>query len=187
MRKLKISQRLYEALVNKAMNHFTILELRDACFVHSISNVSTGRMKAYKTAYRQVERLVSKGILAKTKPNDGSVRYGKTEAFYCTEFAIRKVPTGGSRNISDATVLGGNDGASQAMKEQLSALARSYQVDLLTCIGESEEYIRLYSDFPALKAQLEPQYHEARERSSKLLGKIKALDTVLAQLPHITT
>lgn len=185
MRKLKIPQRLYDALVIQAMDHFTILELRDACFVHANSNVRASRIKAYKTTYRQIERLVSKGLLAKTKPELGAVRYEKTEAFHDTEFAIRKAPTAAPRNLCEVTVHGGNDGASQAMGERLRALARSYQVDLLTCIGESEEYIRLYSDFPELKAQLEPQYNAARERSSKLLGKIKALDTVLAQLPHL--
>lgn len=184
MRKLKIPQRLYDALVIQAMDHFTILELRDACFVHTNSNVRAARIKAYKTAHRQIERLVSKGLLAKTKPEQGSVRYGKTEAFYGTEFAIRKTPTINPRQLSEVMVQEGGSDGSQAMEEKLRALARSYQVDLLTCIGESEEYIRLYSDFPELKAQLEPQYYEARERSSKLLGKIKALDTVLAQLPH---
>lgn len=185
MRKLKISQMLYDVLINKAFDHFTVLELREACFTHAIRDASVGRLKAYKTTFRQVERLVSKGLLSKSKPEHGSVRYEKTEEFFKAQFDVRKVQTAEQSNVTNESGQTCNGAAPKEMEAKLRELARNYQVDLLTCIGESEEYMRLYSDFPELKAQLEPQYLEARERGSKLLGKIKALDTVLAQLPQM--
>lgn len=185
MRKLRISQSFYDILINKAFDHFTILELREASFAHAIRNTKTDRQQAYKATYRQVERLVGRGLLFKSTPDDGFIRYVKTEAFYETQFDILTVQSAKQSDITDKTGQACNGATPQEMAAQLRELARKYQVDLLTCIGESEEYMRLYSDFPELKSQLEPQYLEARERSSKLLGKIKALDTVLAQLPQM--
>ena len=61
------------------------------------------------------------------------------------------------------------------VEEQL----KQYKVDLLASVGESEEYMRLYQTNPEFKTFLENEYHQAREQSSKLLGQIKALETVL--------
>lgn len=185
MRQLKLSPRLYDALINQAMDQFTILELRDTHFASSTLDADS-TTKAYKTAYRQVERLVRMGLLAKSKPKNSAVCYLKTEAFHNAEFAIRKTATTWQNHTCHETTHSADDESSLEMSARLQELARTYQVDLLTSIGESEEYIRLYNDFPELKPQLEPQYLSARERSSKLLGKIKALDTVLAQLQQIS-
>ncbi|KJV27581.1 hypothetical protein VI06_14485 [Aquitalea magnusonii] len=185
MRKLKITQSLHYVLVIEALDHFTIPELRDACCFYASSNAQTGHNHTYKTMYRQLERLVSKGLLTKVKQISNSVRYQKTEAFQMTEFDIQPVPMTELHMHDEIIVKNKKSLTNLAIEEQLRNLASVYKVDLLTCIGESEEYIRLYSDFPELKVQLEPKYHESRERSSKLLGKIKALDTVLSQLSNL--
>ena len=62
----------------------------------------------------------------------------------------------------------------------LEAHLKAYQVDMMASIGESEEYIRLFEQFPELKEQLSEKYHLARDQSSKLLGQIKAIKTVLS-------
>lgn len=64
--------------------------------------------------------------------------------------------------------------------QQLENRLKESKVDLLTSIGESEEYMRLYQSFPEMKAYLESQYLQARENSSKLLGQIKSIKSVLA-------
>jgi len=69
-----------------------------------------------------------------------------------------------------------NDNSAKQLEESI----KQYQVDLLSSIGESEEYMRLYVAFPKMKTHLETQYHQARERSSKLLGQIKAIKNILS-------
>ena len=64
--------------------------------------------------------------------------------------------------------------------QQLKERLKQSEVDLLTSIGESEEYMRLYQSFPEMKADLESLYMLARENSSKLLGQVKAIKSVLA-------
>ena len=51
---------------------------------------------------------------------------------------------------------------------------------MMSAIGESEEYIQLLNQFPDMKPELSENYHLARNRSSKLLGQIKAIKTMLS-------
>jgi len=66
------------------------------------------------------------------------------------------------------------------IRDELDQLVKTYQVDLLSSIGESEEYLRLHQTYPQLKAKLEPHYLKSRDVSSKILGKIRAIESVLA-------
>ena len=68
----------------------------------------------------------------------------------------------------------------QGLKEELSRR----KVELVASIGEAEEYQRLYKKFPALqhKYMVRTQYIESRDRSTKLLGQLRAVETVLADI-----
>mgnify|MGYP000421597993 CR=1 FL=1 len=51
---------------------------------------------------------------------------------------------------------------------------------MLCAVGEAEEYHALCSAHPGLKTQAQELYNRARERSAILLGKVKALETLLS-------
>nr|AOA33890.1 hypothetical protein [Aeromonas salmonicida] len=51
----------------------------------------------------------------------------------------------------------------------------------MTAIGETEEYQRLAKEFPFIQPLFDADYREAREKSSKLLGQLKAIQTVIMQ------
>ena len=61
----------------------------------------------------------------------------------------------------------------------LQAELQQYQVDLSSSIAESEEYQRLYEKLPELKPQLEIYFMQAREKCSRLLGQVTAIETIL--------
>ena len=71
--------------------------------------------------------------------------------------------------------------SSSNVVSELHLKATSYQVDLLTAIGETEEYQRLAKEFPSIQSLFDADYREAREKSSKLLGQLKAIQTVIMQ------
>lgn len=177
---------LYEALVIKALDNFTILELSDACSLTSPCVEKVNLPPSYKLLYRQLDRLVRRGILSKSRFEGGSVQYKKSKLFDSTNFVINKIliTKKPEENVELTNI--NVDIKRVHIEERLLALVGRCKVDLLTCIGESEEYIRIYSEFPELKSQLEPKYLESRERSSKLLGKIKALDAVLMEFSGST-
>ncbi len=64
------------------------------------------------------------------------------------------------------------------LREELS----TRKVELMASIGEAEEYQRLYNKFPALQDIVRTQYLESRDRSTKLLGQLRAVEAVLADI-----
>lgn len=54
------------------------------------------------------------------------------------------------------------------------------RVELLSTIGETEAYDEICADLPELQACVQTQYDDARDRSLKLLGRIRALETLIA-------
>lgn len=170
---IKICATLHTIHQDENCNNFQVVQLRDAFLAASTSNQSVS--EAYKYIYRQVIRLVKKGILKKSKRDNSKVAtYQKTEQFYQTSFSIENFHKQGGH--ASKVIKNLEKGAIQQLKERL----KQSEVDLLTSIGESEEYMRLYKSFPEMKEHLESQYMLARESSSKLLGQIKAIKSVLS-------
>ena len=55
-----------------------------------------------------------------------------------------------------------------------------HRVELLSTIGETEAYDEICTDLPMLQPSVQAQYNEAKDRSLKLLGRIRALETLIA-------
>jgi len=66
----------------------------------------------------------------------------------------------------------------RALQEELS----QRKIELVASIGEAEEYQRLYNKYPALRSAVKEQYLESRERSTKLLGQLRAVETVISKI-----
>ncbi|EAW26966.1 DNA polymerase IV [Alteromonadales bacterium TW-7] len=56
-----------------------------------------------------------------------------------------------------------------------------YRNELLLNIGESEAYKELYVDSPELADELQPQYDNAKDNNTRILGKIRAIEGLLKQ------
>jgi hypothetical protein len=169
---IKISSTVHIILQDESFNHFQVIELRDAYL--AVSQDSESVSQAYKFIYRQISRLVKKGLLKKAISEDLKLTtYEKTELFFKTNFIST------SDEISHKLLSPKKD-TNEDKIQHLEQRLKQSEVDLLTSIGESEEYMRLYNSFPEMKTHLESQYMLARENSSKLLGQIKAIKSVLA-------
>ncbi len=179
---IKLDTLFYEVLVTRGLNHFTVMQLRDAIGAHDANVDPDKGPDLHKKAYKQVLRLIKLGLLEKHKKGREFATYVQTELFAKVRFL--KAPTRRRRApvVIEAPDMGSNATPPMRIADTLQETVRQYQVDLLSCVGESEEYMRLYNQFPDLKAHIEPQYLSARERSSKLLGQIKAVETVLKRL-----
>ena len=55
-----------------------------------------------------------------------------------------------------------------------------HRVELLSTIGETEAYDEICTELPTLQSSVQAQYNEAKDRSLKLLGRIRALETLIA-------
>ncbi|WP_065204325.1 response regulator [Shewanella woodyi] len=170
---IKINAQLNTILQDENFDNFHVTQLRDAYIASSL--VTQDLVEARKYVYRQILRLLKKGLLLKkgTK-NSKRVMYQKSELFFKTNFVVQSAAEDKVNRPKAVTV--DTNTAVQLLEKRL----KESEVDLLTSIGESEEYMRLYQSFPEMKLHLESQYLQARENSSKLLGQIKAIKSVLA-------
>lgn len=164
---------MHTILQDESFNNFQVVHLRDRFLSASSRNQTVS--ETYKFIYRQICRLVKKGVLKKNKSeNSKTATYQKTQQFYQINFVINE------RNDDGGHPPKSLDNTEQDAVLQLKERLKQSEVDLLTSIGESEEYMRLYKSFPEMKEHLESQYLLARENSSKLLGQIKAIKSVIA-------
>jgi hypothetical protein len=164
---------LMEKLANSP---FSTTSIRDL-YVAQISRSETpDRNSIRKYIYKELLRLESGGVIER---HEGETGRG-------CKFIYRGVPPGISlknkrlpfaqpeqtneSSIDPATLKG--------LKEELS----KRKVELMASIGEAEEYQRLYNQFPALQQAVRTQYFESRDRSTKLLGQLRAVETVLADI-----
>ncbi|KFZ36515.1 hypothetical protein HR45_16175 [Shewanella mangrovi] len=170
---IKINAQLNSIIQDENFDNFSVTQLLDSYL--AMCAVTKEPNEARKYVYRQIHRLVKKGLLLKkgTK-NSKSIMYQKSELFFDTKFLVQSTTAAPVSQVTSAPAY-----ASDAIK-QLEERLKESEVDLLTSIGESEEYMRLYQSFPEMKAHLESLYLLARENSSKLLGQIKAIKSVLS-------
>ncbi|MCE2746635.1 MAG: hypothetical protein LW710_12125 [Burkholderiales bacterium] len=182
-----LSPEFYSVLIEGNLNNFTVMELRDAIIREYKDETDMTLRDYHKRAYRVVLRLLTAGFLEKSKDISEFARYTKTPLFVASVFKQRvtvdrgpKQPKQPKQVEHGAPVLPVND---PCIRDELDQLVKTYQVDLLSSIGESEEYLRLHQTYPQLKAKLEPHYLKSRDVSSKILGKIRAIESVLASMP----
>jgi hypothetical protein len=55
----------------------------------------------------------------------------------------------------------------------------SYKQELLLNMGEAEEYKKLCVEYPELQVKLQPKYNSVRDESTKILGSIKVIESLL--------
>lgn len=179
-----LSPEFYSVLIEGNLNNFTVMELRDAIIRECKDETDMTLRDYHKRAYRVVLRLLTAGLLEKSKDISEFARYNKTPLFVASVFKQRVTVDRGPKQPKQPTQV--EHGAPSfpvkdpCIRDELDQLVKTYQVDLLSSIGESEEYLRLHQAYPQLKAKLEPHYLKSRDVSSKILGKIRAIESVLA-------
>jgi len=175
---IAINEHIYSILMDEQFDNFTVLQLRDIYL--SCKETTTSMVEARKIVYRQILRLLKLGVLEKNEAErPRKPTYAKTALFYEAELQPRvKITQSEQANIMPDSIKQDVTDKHHNVIQKLEEKLKQYQVDLLASIGESEEYMHLYETLPEMKSHLEMQYHQARERSSKLLGQIKAIKTV---------
>lgn len=161
-----------QIIANKNVDHFSALEVRTA-FLALKNDPSIKRNDARRFVYYELLKLVKKGWLRKSvSKKKGISNFIKTELFDANAFALVAVC---QTSIVTKIKSGPRDNVQKELFERL----HDYKNDLLISIGETDEYKKLYEKFPELIENLQPEYANARDHNSRLLGKIKALENLI--------
>lgn len=165
-RSMKISDEMHKLLIEKEMNGFLVVELRDALV--SIDDTYVDPDDARRKVYRQLLRLVKNNWL-RVEGTGQQKRYFQTDIFkglqVDTASENTKVPPSVAPDYS-----------------VLRHERNQYKGELEIVFGEINEYQSLCHRFPELEPRLIPLLEQAKEQSAQLLGRVNVLTNVLRTL-----
>ena len=182
-------RRLYELLQEEGRTKFTIRELRDA-YAKKLDGMNFRLTDVRRYVYEQIRRMLRMGwvVLDEERRSWGQV--------YCLQhlpahLQLELVDNGFENSLKiafepkhDSLVPG--DAAvplkPSSEEQQLETLHNEVRLDFLSSMGETERYKLLLDEMPHLRDKVEAEYLEARDRSSRLLGHLRAIEKTLKTL-----
>lgn len=156
---------------------FTVAQLTEAYLNHPSSQHSDQKA-ARQFVYRNMLRMIKAGLLSKLMGDDGWPRY-QLNASFTNEDKSRHPLT-----AMNSVAGGKTDTNASVSAHVLTERLNQHKSDMLCAMGEADEYKTLCNEHPALRDHAQPLYNEARERSALLLGKMKALESLLSRPPR---
>ena len=169
MKDIALKSEILDVLKDIHTTSFTVDELTEAYLQHP-SSLHTSKKAARQFVYRNMQRLMKVGHMERVKVNGRWPHYTLTQQFlrlYKSTPSTPLVPV-------EATVQLQIDPLA-SLKERL----KMHQGEVLTAMGEMEEYEAICQEMPDLREIAQPRYNESRERCSRLLGRVKALESLL--------
>ena len=157
--------------VLKALNEgsFTVDQITKMYLAEG-SEAHENKKSARQFIYRTILRLIKSGEMAKLDGNKGWPKYNLTD-----KFQLRHSPSVNPPS-TPPTHRAQNASSDQGLTERLNA----HKMELLTAMGEVEEYDAICKDMPNLKEDIQSLYDDSRDRCSKILGRVKALESLLS-------
>jgi hypothetical protein len=165
---LKLAPFVAQIIVATSFDHFTTGDVRSAYLAlkndHSLVPSIVSR-KIYAELLKLVKKSWLNRLISKKK---GLTSFSKTELFEVNAIVskINGLPPDTTTKLDDK-------------QPQLLARLNLYKAELLLNIEESEAYKELYAYFPELIDEIQPQYNEARDNNTRILGKIRAIEGLL--------
>jgi hypothetical protein len=183
-------RRLYDLLQGEEFSQFTTRELRDA-YANNLGDMSfcLGDLRRY--VYEQIRRMLRANWLVpdKDRRTRGQVYHQQPLP---ANLQLELIENGFENSLKAAseperepTVI---DKTAEPLKpapdadQQLETLHKEIRLDFLSSMGEAERYKLLLEEMPHLRVQVEGEYLEARDRSSRLLGHLRAIEKTLKTL-----
>lgn len=173
---LQVDRKLIELLQKHRDTPFSTTRIRDLYVLEIPEGQCPGRNQLRNHIYRELLRLES----AEAVQRHGESKGRGCKFIFCPEHSIVELDSKPSPFESGAPHARSTMDVEtkQALQEELS----QRRVELVASIGEAEEYQRLYNKYPALRGSVKEQYLESRERSTKLLGQLRAVESVIAKI-----
>ena len=164
---------IYNILINNKYNNFTIEEFRNELL--NCSDVFNDKILARKFIYRQVYRLLHKGLLINIRNSDDKkARYIKSELFKITPFIYKHKKSNSTRQVT-STIKKRIPSSFAILEKEKFKL----QEKLAITISEVDVYSELLMRLPAQASHLRKFQSEAKSTSIHLTGKINALEKIL--------
>ncbi len=170
MTQLNVKSELLIVLNKLTVHQFTVDALTEAYLKDPVS-IHTSKKAARQFVYRNMQRLMKTGDLERLVTKGTWPLYALTK-----QFTDRTTPPKPIPPVDVTEVIKVKVDPTQSLKERLNR----FKLEMLSAMGETEEYNAICSEIPELRDEVQVRYNESRDRCSKLLGRVKALESLLA-------
>lgn len=181
---IKVDRLLLDLLLKNGAEAFSITNLRDQYLTEAPSGFDPDAGKTRIMIYRQLLRIEKKGFISRQPGTSGkNVKFlfnressshrlvGVRSPHWRREAAPRtKKPKPSEQAPVNAEIR---------FVPELQAKLRRYKMEMMTSIGEAEEYEYLIDNHPELRSDLEADYLAARDQGAKIYGQARALEKVI--------
>jgi len=180
-------RRLHELLQQGRYDHFTTRELRDA-YAEQLAGTAAPLSDLRRYVYEQIRRMLRVGWVTQD-----AERRTRGQVYH-----LQPIPEGLNLELVDVGFEHSRCSESASLPEQvrgevkpdlpkpapdaterLAALLKEIRLDFLSAMGEAERFKQLLEEMPHIIEQVEGDYLEARDRSSRLLGHLRAVEKTL--------
>jgi hypothetical protein len=173
MKSLTVKSGLLSALSSLVNREFTVHDLTKA-YLNDPACLHSSKKAARQFVYRNMLRLIDNGELTRVVVDSGWPLYRLTLQFQVQAEApvVTTAPL-----AAPVKAMVANDTPRQSLQERLNR----HKLEMLSAMGETEEYDAICSEIPELRDDVQPLYNQSRDKCSKLLGRVKALESLLAR------
>ncbi|MBR7745217.1 hypothetical protein [Undibacterium baiyunense] len=140
-------------------------------YLSTPTKIHSESKSARQFVHRNILRFVSSADIVQVKSEGRAYTYKITE-----QFSARIAGTNAPEFPKKEDLPIPNNALGKNLTERL----HQQKLMLLTAMGEAEEYDAIYKELPEIGAQIQDLYNESRDRCSKLLGKVKAIENLIA-------
>jgi len=153
---MNINEQILQIVTDPSFDSFTAFELKKA-FVEKVGEEHFGVVEMIHFVCAQMKLLAKNGVIERSSiEHTFSGIYVKTENYNTHK-----------NTKYDASVT------------EFKSKYNAYKQQLLIGIGEADEYKLLCKQHPELKEDLQLRYNSVREKNTKILGKIKVIESLL--------
>jgi len=177
-------RRLYDLFQQGHLRQFTTNDLRNAYATHLAGNTfNSSDLRRY--VYEQIRRMLRTGwvIQDEKRQKRGQIYHWQRIP---ANLQVELIDNGYENSVKSVNKPLQHPAQSidseqpgPDVVEHLESILKEIRLDFLSSMGEAERYKQLLDEMPHLKEQVEGDYLEARDRSSRLLGHLRAVEKTL--------
>lgn len=174
MKEIALKSGLLHVLKDVGTISFTVDDLTQLYLKHP-SCLHTSKKLARQFVYRNMQRMMKSGHMQRLKVTVRWPHYTLTPLFFSSRPATSLLVS--VDNPPPTAPISSKLDPLSTLKKRLT----THQDEVLTAMGEMEEYEAICKEIPDLREIAQPRYNESRERCSRLLGRVKALESLLTE------
>lgn len=180
VKSLKVKTGLLIVLPQMKGRDFTVDDLTEA-YRNDPGCLHQSKKAARQFVYRTMLRLIDSGDLTRVVVDGGWPHYRLTPQFFGRSHSSSAISPSAPLAKTEAPAIPEVKVALPDPRQSLRERLNHHKLEMLTAMGETEEYDAICKEIPELRDQVQVLYNSSRDKCSKLLGKVKALESLLAR------